>query len=226
MGSSVSGEEDDDFRHLVEAGILTKKKMSSLDHHISSLPAAVAAKFKELICYWVIECAGTMSFNCVTHPAFKEALQCIGIKSGMDRKYLAGDFLTDAFKKAEEEMKEMLDESEYYQLAVDAWKRKAVNDGLKIVGACLNLPSGNSVFGDFVATDGVPQDAKFLDQLYTKFIMQFGDKACLGVVLDGESANLSVAKLLEAKFPWTVCFWCQVSNIVLTSTTFQHLNRF
>lgn len=53
--------------------------------------------------------------------------------TGVDRKQLAGEFSDQAHADAAAGVSRMLAEQEYYQMSGDSWKRRNVNDGLKLL---------------------------------------------------------------------------------------------
>jgi len=119
---------------LVELGLISKKRksISSLDNFVVRVPSETSKAAKRKLALWAFECCGGVSFNSLTHPAFKEFLNVVGL-TGVDRKQLAGEFSDQAHADAAAGVSRMLAEQEYYQMSGDSWKRRNVNDGLKLL---------------------------------------------------------------------------------------------
>lgn len=215
-GSSKDVDENEDKR-LQEMGLLSRKRKSTgtLDNLVVRMPPEAAKAAKEKLAMWAYECCGSVSFNSLTHPAFTEFLYSIGIKTAVDRKYLAGDQLEKSYAEAEAGMSLKLAEEPYYQLSGDSWKRRNVNDGLKLLAGCLNFPDGTSTFGDFHATQGQKEDTAFLVESYQKMLDKFGAEKCLGLIFDGAANCQAAARELEGKYPQMCNPKCQAHCLSL-----------
>lgn len=201
-----------------------KRKRSSMSSYVACLPPSVKDNFKQCIAKWSYKCCTTLSFKCLEHPAFKEALQVLGI-DGIDRKRVAGPMLDDEYEKIVNNMEKMVAEEKYYQISTDCWKRNLVNDGYKLVGSCLNFPNGGSAFADLLPTSGESLDSNFLKTYLQSVMDKFGASSCISIVADGEKAVQNAVSELEKCFPHMCNFKCQAHCLSLLINDFMKQDK-
>lgn len=164
------------------------------------LPAPTKTLFKQALMYWALVCSSTLSFNVMAHPLLSRALALLGINP-IDRKHLAGAFLDQTYQEKKQQQADRVRSARYVQVALDAWRRRCVNKGFKIVAATFNFLRGAS-YALWRPTKGESINAEFLKDFMGEALAQAGgvDKCC-GFVTDGEAACVKAGADLEEEHP-------------------------
>eukprot|EP00955_Chlamydomonas_euryale_P083129 363802-Chlamydomonas_euryale.AAC.3 len=109
-----------------------------------------------------------VALHLVEDHALKSAAATVGV-TPPTQSVLSGPMLDTEFNLCKADVK-LVDDSEFYALASEGYKRKTIESGVPLVNFMLLLPSGEAFFHKIIKAPGETKDAAWVwGQIYTKY---------------------------------------------------------
>lgn len=129
---------------------------------------------------------------------------------------LAGPMLTAMYDGLVNSLNaKLMKETVGVQLATDGWKRKNVNNGIKLQNYMVNFADDPSQFLEVDSTDGEKLDHVQYYHILKAHVIALGERMqsiqkVLGIITDKESAVQKAFGMLEKEYHWLMNLVCQV----------------
>ena len=143
------------------------------------------------------------------------SLQCLHVFVVM-LQTLSGPMLTKKYDDTVASLNNRLEKEKIgVQLAIDGWKRKNVNNGIKLQNNMANFPDGGSAFLEVDSTDGAVMNHLQYFETLKAHVIALGERSkdihkVLGIITDREAAVQKAFGMLAQEYHWLINLVCQV----------------